>query len=65
VALFIAFPVTAGGYYAAEWVVTGSASVPISSLPYNALQAAGSAVLYCCIAFQMDRARLKKRLHRN
>ena len=64
-ALFIAFPVTVGGYYAAEWILTGSASVPLVSLPYNALQAAGSAVLYVCIAFQMDRARLKSRLRQS
>jgi uncharacterized repeat protein (TIGR04002 family) len=62
-ALFAAFPVTVGGYYVAEWVLTGSESVPLASLPYNALQSAGSAVLYFCIAAQMDRARLKSRLH--
>jgi uncharacterized repeat protein (TIGR04002 family) len=62
-ALFAAFPVTMGGYYVAEWIMTGSKSVPLVSLPYNALQAAGSAVLYFCIAVQMDRSRLKHRLH--
>jgi uncharacterized repeat protein (TIGR04002 family) len=61
-ALFAAFPITAGGYYIAEWILTGSTSVPLASLPYNLLQAAGSAVLYVCIAFQMDRVRLKSRL---
>ena len=64
-ALFIAFPVTMGGYYAAEWILTGSVFVPIASLPYNALQAAGSAILYFCVAFQMDRGRLKSRLRQN
>jgi uncharacterized repeat protein (TIGR04002 family) len=64
-ALFAAFPVTLGGYYAAEWVLTGSMSVPLASLPFNALQAVGSAVLYFCIAFQMDRVHLKSRLHSN
>ncbi|MDR2175400.1 MAG: TIGR04002 family protein [Synergistaceae bacterium] len=64
-ALFAAFPVTVGGYYAAEWILTGSSSVPLVSLPYNALQAAGSAVLYFCIAAQMDRARIKSRLRPN
>jgi uncharacterized repeat protein (TIGR04002 family) len=64
-ALFMALPVTAGGYYVAEWILTGSASVPAISLPFNALQAAGSALLYACIAFQMDRAGLKKRLRPN
>jgi uncharacterized repeat protein (TIGR04002 family) len=64
-ALFAAFPVTAGGYYVAEWILTGSASVPLLSLPYNLFQAAGSAILYFCIAAQMDRARLKSRLRQN
>jgi uncharacterized repeat protein (TIGR04002 family) len=64
-ALFAAFPVTMGGYYVAEWFLTGSASVPLVSLPYNALQSAGSAVLYFCIAAQMDRVHLKSRLRSN
>jgi uncharacterized repeat protein (TIGR04002 family) len=59
---FAAFPVTVGGYYVAEWILTGSASVPAVSLPYNALQAAGSAALYFFVAARMDRARIKKRL---
>jgi uncharacterized repeat protein (TIGR04002 family) len=63
-AMFAAFPITVGGYYAAEWILTGSASVPLVSLPYNALQAAGSAVLYFCLAAQMDKDRLKSRLSR-
>ncbi|MDR1376029.1 MAG: TIGR04002 family protein [Synergistaceae bacterium] len=61
----VAFPVTMGGYYVAEWIMTGSTSVPLVSLPYNALQAAGSAALYFIIAAQMDRARLKNRLRSN
>ncbi|MDR1378101.1 MAG: TIGR04002 family protein [Synergistaceae bacterium] len=63
VALVAAFPITMGGYYVAEWILTGSASVPLVSLPYNALQSAGSAFLYFCVASQMDRANLKSRLH--
>jgi uncharacterized repeat protein (TIGR04002 family) len=62
VALIAAFPVTMGGYYVAEWILTGNAAVPLVSLPYNALQAGGSAILYCCLAFQMDRAHIKDRL---
>ncbi|MDR1049144.1 MAG: TIGR04002 family protein [Synergistaceae bacterium] len=61
-ALFAAFPVTVGGYYAAEWILTGSRVVPLASVPYNAIQAAGSAAIYALLAFHMDKAGLKKRL---
>jgi uncharacterized repeat protein (TIGR04002 family) len=61
-ALFAAFPVTVGGYYAAEWVLTGSRAVPLASVPYNAIQAAGSAAVYVLLALNMDKAGLKERL---
>ncbi|MCL2512279.1 MAG: TIGR04002 family protein [Oscillospiraceae bacterium] len=60
-------PVLAGiiciaGYYAAEGMISGSFIVPLESLPFNILQAAGSMIFYFVIGAVFDSRGLKERL---
>jgi len=60
-ALLPAAVITLGGYYLAEWVIYSWAAA-LATLPFNLLQAAGSAALFVLLAFAMDKAGLKKRV---
>jgi uncharacterized repeat protein (TIGR04002 family) len=64
-AALVAFPITMGGYYLAAWVMTGSALAPLSEVPANAVQAAGSMGLYMLFAACMDKTGVKTRLTGN
>ncbi len=61
-ALLGAWPITCGGYYIAEAVITGNWIVPVAGLLPNTIQAAGSAVLFVLIALALDKVRFKNRL---
>jgi uncharacterized repeat protein (TIGR04002 family) len=57
-----AFPISIGGYYLAEMLMTGSTIAPLADVPANAVQAAGSMALYMIFATCMDRSGVKTRL---
>jgi uncharacterized repeat protein (TIGR04002 family) len=58
-AAIAAFPITVGGYYAAAWLMTGSALAPLAEVPANALQAGASLVIYLTLANRLDKAGFK------
>ena len=58
----VAFPITIGGYYLAAILMTGSRIAPLEEVPANAIQAAGSMVLYILFAMCMDKTGVKTRL---
>ena len=60
-ATIAAFPITIGGYYAAGRIMTGSLTVPLAEIPANAVQAAGSMLLYISLAACMDKSKIKTR----
>ncbi|MDR1651058.1 MAG: TIGR04002 family protein [Synergistaceae bacterium] len=64
-AAVLAFPITAGGYYLAAWIMTGNAVVSLAEVPPNLFQAGGSIVLYMLFASCMDKAGVKTRLEGN
>ena len=64
-ACLMAFPITIGGYYLAACFMTGSAAAPLAEIPANAVQAAGSMLLYMLFAVGMDRTGVKTRLAGN
>jgi uncharacterized repeat protein (TIGR04002 family) len=61
-AALAAFPITAGGYYLAEWMIFGNAIAPLTELPRSAVQSAAGMAVYLLVAAALDRAGLKKRL---
>ena len=51
---------TVGGYYLAEVVIYSCGwTVPLASVPFNVIQAVGSAMLFIVIGFALDKARIK------
>ncbi|MDR1741849.1 MAG: TIGR04002 family protein [Synergistaceae bacterium] len=61
-ATVIAFPITMGGYYLAQALLTDSLLAPLAALPYNAFQAGVSAAIFLCFARAMDKVGLKERV---
>ena len=59
-ALLPAAVITGGGYFLADCVLY-SRQTALLNLPFNLLQAAGSAAIFVLLALAMDRAGLKKR----
>lgn len=52
---------TVGGYYVAEVIIYNCGwAVPLASVPFNIVQAAGSALLFIAIGFALDKADIKK-----
>jgi uncharacterized repeat protein (TIGR04002 family) len=60
-AALAAFPVTIGGYYLAAWMITGDKSAPLAEVPFNAVQAGASMLIYLVVAAGVDKAGLKNR----
>jgi len=60
-ALLPAAGITLGGYFLASCVLTNWRAA-LLTLPFNLLQAAGSAAVFVLLALAMDRAGLKKRI---
>ena len=58
----LAFPITIGGYYLAAMFMTGNTIAPLEEIPANAVQVAGSMVLYMLFAACMDKTGVKTRL---
>lgn len=54
--------ITIGGYYVAEGIIYGNWIAAVMSVPWNAAQAAGSALLYVAISFALDRLSIKPRM---
>jgi uncharacterized repeat protein (TIGR04002 family) len=61
-AALAAFPITIGGYYLTAWMITGDKFVPLAEVPFNAVQAGGSMLIFLVVAAAMDKAGLKNRL---
>ncbi|MDR1133257.1 MAG: ECF transporter S component [Synergistaceae bacterium] len=61
-AALAAFPITIGGYYLAAWMITGDRFVPLAEVPFNAVQAGVSMLIFIAVAAGMDKAGLKNRL---
>jgi uncharacterized repeat protein (TIGR04002 family) len=60
-AALAAFPITIGGYYLAGWVIIGDKFAPMAEIPFNAIQAGGSMLIYLVVAAGMDKTSLKNR----
>jgi uncharacterized membrane protein len=56
-----AFPVTTGGYYLAAWAITGDKLAPMAEVPFNAVQAGASMLIFIAVAAGMDKTDLKSR----
>lgn len=61
-ALFIAWPITCGGYYVAEALIYGNWIAPSAGIVGNTIQVVASGVLFVVIAAVLDKMQLKKRL---
>jgi uncharacterized repeat protein (TIGR04002 family) len=61
-AALAAFPITIGGYYLAAWIMTGNKIAPLAEVPFNAVQAGASMLIYLVVAAGVDKAGLKNRL---
>ncbi|MDR1137893.1 MAG: TIGR04002 family protein [Synergistaceae bacterium] len=57
-----AFPITIAGYYIAAFIVSRNMAAALSEIPANAVQAAGSMILYILFAGCMDKTGVKTRL---
>ena len=60
-AALAAFPITVGGYYLAAWMITGDKHAPLAEVPFNALQAGGSMLIFLIVAAGMDKTDFKNR----
>lgn len=58
--------ITVGGYYLAEVIIFNCGwTVPLASVPFNAIQAVGSALLFTVIGLALDKAGVKSTLLKN
>ena len=55
--------ITPLGYYLAECLIYSSFASPVASLPFNALQAVASIILYIVSGMALDAFNIKKYLH--
>lgn len=60
-AALAAFPITVGGYYLAAWMITGDKHASFAEVPFNALQAGGSMLIFLIVAAGMDKTDFKNR----
>lgn len=59
-AVFIAGLITIAGYFVAAVLITGGISAAIAEIPFQAIQAIGSAIFFLIIAAALDKNKFKK-----
>lgn len=62
VALFIAWPITCGGYYIAEVLLYGNWVAPAAGIVGNTIQVIASGVLFVAVGAVLDKMQLKRRM---
>ncbi len=63
--VIIGMVITVAGYYFAEVIIFRCGfAVPLASVPFNIIQAVGSAVLFILAGIALDRTKIKDSLHK-